>query len=430
MITQSTLVSWGGILVLGWGCYIYYSRNRRGRRGDHRRTNPADTDASTKRGREKNTKARDKDQPSDITPSSSRDGTASRSNVRNKALRKKVGKDTARSTSEKRDARADGSVGPNRRADKDEPEEAISNVELAQRMTSAKAGTAFKAPNTVGKRARTVKQSRLNGNSAALEGQAMGVSTASSAGTGPEMEDEVSSANSPALGATTPPTDSTGVSDMLESPTPQHAVLRVTDPVQPEANRQSRPTKAPSTQAPTKKQRQRQAKNEARKAERQEQEKKRRRLMEQQLRTAREAEGRPARNGSGWTHGSGPAPSAWGQGSKQREATSAAPDNTSLLDTFEDASAEGFVEPLRSSERANGQSQALYQDGAASRELEATEAVKPVDYPTKTPRSWDQDLPSEEEQMKMIEEQRQNEQWTTVATKKTAKKSKTEPSNE
>ena len=438
MNTQSTLLSWGGILVLGGGCYVYYSRNRRGRRGDYRRAGPAEADgalrrqidASTKRGRDKTVRARDRDQASTITPSSSRDGNGDPSSIRNKALRKRIGNDTPSSTSEKRDPGVDEPNATHRSSGKDEAEEAISNVELAQRMTSAKAGTAFKAPDAAGKRARTVKQSRLNGKLSASDDNEVGVSTASSAGTGPEPEDEVSSANSPALGATTPPTDSTGVSDMLESPTPKHAVLRLTDPVQPEPKRQSRPSKAPSAQAPTKKQRQRQAKNEARKAEREEQEKERRQLMEKQLRTAREAEGRPAHNGNGWTYGSGPTPSAWDPSFKQPEATSVAPTNVSLLDTFEDASGEALTEPRQVSVGVNGRDHASYQDGGAARELEATKTTKAVGFPTKPTRAWDQDLPSEEDQMKMIEEQQQSEQWTTVATKKTAKKPKAQPSNE
>jgi len=152
--------------------------------------------------------------------------------------------------------------------------------------------------------------------------------------------------------------------------------------------------------AETKKQRQNRRKAEERKAAREEAEKHRRVLLEKQLRTAREAEGRPAKNGLGVTS-KPPAKSAWTSTSTSVgvDSKKEAAENVSLLDTFdssnrsEDASLDG---PTSSSTSDTGNSKSTHQ--------------------------WEQDLPSEEEQMRIIKEQEDDAGWNTVGKSRKKKK--------
>ncbi|KAJ5677018.1 uncharacterized protein N7477_002651 [Penicillium maclennaniae] len=188
--------------------------------------------------------------------------------------------------------------------------------------------------------------------------------------TGAEADDDLSSVNA---------ASSAGyVSDMLEAPAAGASVLRVTGNMESEPKKQ----KVQSfKQVETKKQRQQRLKNEARKEQVQEAEAERRKLLEKQLHTARESERREtarsqAPTSNAWQTKA--APKTNGASQPPAAAPVAAPQ---LLDTFEPSA------------------------GAPQ-------------------KKWSQNLPSEEEQMRILgaSGSQVDDEWTTVPSKKTKKK--------
>ncbi|RAK97117.1 uncharacterized protein BO80DRAFT_198168 [Aspergillus ibericus CBS 121593] len=259
----------------------------------------------------------------------------------------------------------------------DEVDEEIDKKEMAKRFAAVKNGTPVQS-NGSGSGSKNQKKKKTK--AAQVENgerSASRVSTRTSSTTGADADDDLSPAGSPLVNATTP---SAGyVSDMLEEPAPGASVLRVTGAVSSDATKKQKPQSF--KQVETKKQRQQRLKNEARKQQVQEAEEQRRKLLEKQLHMAREAERREAAN-------SKPAPqtNAW-----QTKAAPAATNGTpkaapspkvELLDTFE--------------------SDAPVTKAASKKE-------------------WDQGLPSEEEQMRILGADNVD-QWTTVSSKKTKKK--------
>ncbi|KAJ5904209.1 hypothetical protein N7504_006592 [Penicillium tannophilum] len=195
--------------------------------------------------------------------------------------------------------------------------------------------------------------------------------------TGADADDDLSPAVSPQVNAV----PSAGyVSDMLESPAPAASVLRVTGSVESEPKKQ----KVQSfKQVENKKQRQQRLKNEARKQEVQAAEEQRRQLLEKQLHTAREHERREA------ARTQAPTTNAWQQAPKANGTKAVpAPAPTSvpvqLLDTFESAP---------------------------------------------TQKKWTQELPSEEEQMRILGAANGVDEWTTVSKKPKKKTGKDEVSD-
>ncbi|KAL2828484.1 hypothetical protein BDW59DRAFT_49895 [Aspergillus cavernicola] len=207
------------------------------------------------------------------------------------------------------------------------------------------------------------------------------VSTRTSSTTGADADDDLSSAGSPQVNPTVPTAGY--VSDMLEAPAPGASVLRVTGFVDPE---QKKKVKAQNFKpVETKKQRQQRLKNDARKQQVQEAEEQRRKLLEKQLHSARESERREAAKSV-----SAPQTNAWQTKTPNgtTQATQAAqvaqkPKAEMLLDTFEP---------------------------------EVTSAKSPAT------QEWNQGLPSEEEQMRILGAGNGEDAWTTVGTKKPKKK--------
>lgn len=167
------------------------------------------------------------------------------------------------------------------------------------------------------------------------------------------------------------------VSDMLEAPGAGPSVLRLTESTNPVPAKKQQKKAAPEPQE-SKKQRQNRKKVEQAKAEREDAEKARKVLMENQRRNAREARGEPAKNGL--SAGPTPASNAWSEKEGGKVNGSGA-----LLDTFE-------------------------HDGGSSNVAASG-------------TSWERDLPSEEEQLRLAME---DSNWNTVETK--GKKSKKKPS--
>ncbi|KAF9889697.1 hypothetical protein FE257_007003 [Aspergillus nanangensis] len=241
--------------------------------------------------------------------------------------------------------------------DTDQADEEIDQKEMAKRFAAVKNGTPIQG---------TSKSQKKKNKKAATTSQSENersvsrVSTRTSSTTGAEADDDLSPAGSPMVNATVP----TGgyVSDMLEAPAPGASVLRVTGSMESAQKKQ----KVQSfKQVETKKQRQQRVKNEARKQEVQAGEEERRKLLEKQLHTAREAE--------------------------RREAAKSKPANNA----------------------SNGTSQV-----AQTPKVDLLDTFEPVAAPST--KKWDQGLPSEEEQMRILGAGA--DQWTTVSSKKIKKK--------
>lgn len=276
----------------------------------------------------------------------------------------------------------------------EQDDEEISNLEFAKQLNSAQIGTSLKkpdGPSTNKKGKKKAKPTKYapeipNGHAKTANDQVTSLDMSrTSSTTGAEADDDLSPANSPDLGATSAKTASgTDISDMLEAPVKGPSVLRVTEPSKPQSVKQTK-AKAPAPEAETKKQRQNRKKREEQKALREETEKERRVLLEKQLRTAREAEGRPAKNGLGQTQV--PSTNAWNSSSATdgnvatSSSKSVAPP---LLDTLED-------------NHSAASSSGVGVNGFSS------------DHPPPY-----RDLPSEEEQIRMLSEMDSDNAWSTV----------------
>lgn len=260
---------------------------------------------------------------------------------------------------------------------------------FAKHLTELKTGTALKPPARSGEFKRTKKQGKaeevpLGPSSSGIGASSSGIgsqnmSTTSST-TGADADDDLSPSTSPAFGATRSLVGPGDVSDMLEAPAAGPSVLRLTAPLQPQHISQPRAPK-PVESPETKKQRQHKKKNEEKKAAREQAEKERRVLLERQLRTAREAEGRPAKNGL--APSKAPSNGAWSKPGTEQTAASESPalaNGTLLLDTFDETAKPGTKDAGGPSAKA----------------------------------SWAEDLPSEEEQLRILNEMNGNSEWNTV----------------
>lgn len=387
--------------VVGAGAYFYYANASNPTRGRHlkpnetaqaqRRSSNASSESNRrqKNGKKPNSKDRNAGDVADVS-------SASAATSGNEKAKKKKG-DSKRQPSKLGQSSA-VEVEPSAETGMaSEPEEqSMDNQEFAKQMAGLKVGSSLTKPSTASETKKTRKQGKRNG---AIELPPNGkaneptggagspeVSTTSST-TGADADDDLSPATSPALDGSNSTPNAGGVSDMLEAPAKGPSILRVTSPAEPQPDRQPKQKKAAAPEPETKKQRQRRQKNEAQKAARADAEKERRELMEKQRRTAREAEGRPAKNGLG---SAPPTTNAWSKpaGSVESKAPAAAlpvsNSNGPLLDTFEE---NPKTSPSSSATEADG----------------STANRKPVE----------QDIPSEEEQMKMLSEI-DDDGWNTV----------------
>ncbi|KAI9842995.1 MAG: hypothetical protein M1838_002897 [Thelocarpon superellum] len=420
--------SWAALLLGGGAAWYYYNNTRSGPRKAGRSASISQkAERSQARSHDGHRTKRGKDRDGvtaspDLSGNDSREGLSSAPNSdRDKGRKPRSEKngpksalgsavETVESTKSMETAKSPPSD------DGDVAKETLDNKEFARQLSVLKTGTILPAPLKTGGRVKTTKQARANADAARLSvaessGTSFGSQNAStpSSTTGADADDDLSPALSPAFGASSAGQSVTAeIADMLEAPAPGPAILRLTEPTQ-----SSRPSKpVPKKTAPveeTKKQRQNRRKAEERKLAREEDEKQRRVLLEKQLRTAREAEGRPAKNGL--LSAKVPASSAWSStqgppnGNHVRAALSSTASNAPLLDTFVPEA----VPAPRPNGTANG----------------ATNGLKPAEAPTG--RIWDRDLPSEEEQMRMIQEMNDGG-WSTVPKgKKSKSKSKRAP---
>jgi hypothetical protein len=254
------------------------------------------------------------------------------------------------------------------------------DLSWAKELVEKQKGTNLSAPSRNESRQKTVKQGKANNKAAQM--------TPSSSTTGADGDDDLSPAVSPPLPAIETEVFPSGndVSDMLETAASAPGTLRITEPANGTLSKPKREQKAAPPQE-TKKDRQNKKKVEEKKLQREADEKARRVLEEKQRRTAREARGEPAKNGL--APASAPSSNAWKE--SQHVSTPVPTANGQLLDTL-----------------AN-----------ETQKVKATNGNK-----GRGDKWWSGDIPSEEEQVRILTEQ-DDSSWNTVTTKKGKKKGKT-----
>ncbi|EED24323.1 conserved hypothetical protein [Talaromyces stipitatus ATCC 10500] len=250
-----------------------------------------------------------------------------------------------------------------------EEEEDIDNKEFARRLAAARSGVSVGETKTKASKEKRYKPLPLTQETASSD-----FSTRAPSSNGADADDDLSSTDFVAPSGR-------DVSDMLEKPAPGPSVIRVigsmeTKAKKPKAQQAFKPVE-------TKKQRQNRQKNEARKQANQEAEAERRKLLEKQLHTAREAERREASRKQSATS---PPSNAWANTNGRSAAPAPAANGAlPLLDTFEPTA------PAAASGSSTG--------------------------------AWSNNLPTEDEQMRILGVTAE-EDWTTVSSKKGRSKKK------
>ena len=412
--------------VVGVGAACYYSQSGKSKRGrghtaatlvdqNQQRASSSRNDSKETRKKKRKAKASDaSDQAvsdaTDVSFASTQTSPSERATRRKGGRQEpsKLAQSSAGEPSKQRELDgANGEEGGGEEEEEEEEEDGMSNAEFAKQLSQLKTGTSLKKPVTTGETKKTRKQGKrnelppeaLNGGPPKMNGitSSQDMSTTSST-TGADADDDLSSPVSPEFGATESTTPSgLDVSDMLEPPSKGPSVLRLTEPVNPPPARQPKPQKA-AAEPETKKQRQNRKKNEEKKAMREQAEQERRVMLEKQLRTAREADGRPARNGMGTAKP--PSTNAWNNPTSaptRAEGTPTTLRNGPLLDTLEDREATTDS----STKNTNGSGDNAVVDG----------------------KTWNRGLPSEEEQIRLMNEMNSENAWSTVPSGKGKKKS-------
>ena len=366
-----------GVLGLGY----YYYRTTQQRKPDRHREDTQHLAAKRRRSEQEN-RGRQNRRP---TPEGSADVDQGRSTIVDAGIKQSSGDATRkRKLATERQAQPPSVV-----VQGEEPEEIdMGTKQWAEQMMQTRKGHELSSGKSNEQRVKTVKQS------SALNTPVL---SSGSSQAGAEADDDMSPAASPGLNAG-------DVSDMLEPVGSGPSTLRVTAATKPQKEKVARESK--DEQVETKKQRQNRQRVEERRLQREAEEKERRALEEKQRRQAREARGEPAKNGM--QSAKAPAASAWMKAAATPGAdaptipTVNGNHNAPLLDTFDAESLSSSNGGLEASTTATSINSA----GAAT---------------------WDNDLPSEEEQMAhAMKESGDDSGWTTVAQpKKTKKKAET-----
>lgn len=402
--------SWAIVGVVGAGAAYYYTQSGKSKQGrggfaplqgekDKRQISDARNDSRDSRKKKGKAKAADgSDQSAHDTAkvSSASVPSASGDNVKKRKGAKQQPSKLAQSSA------VDTNSKPEIEVDEvHDEEEEMSNQEFARQLAGLKTGTSLKKSETPN---RENKKNRKQGKSKDSQLRATNgtplmpndshntrdVSTTSST-TGADADDDLSLPVSPSLGATQSPTPAGGdVSDMLEAPAKGPSILKISQSASPQPTRQQKPKKT-AAEPETKKQRQNRQKAEEKKAIREQAEKERMLLLEKQRRTAREAEGRPAKNGVGVSKA--PSSNAWDKTATSTtngsSTQSLKQDTGELLDTFDEDKA--FL----------GQAGVQENEGPSNKSM-GNEKV------------WNRDVPSEEEQMRLIAKADSDDNWNTV----------------
>ncbi|TKA68921.1 hypothetical protein B0A49_05897 [Cryomyces minteri] len=373
-------VSWAFVSAVAGGAYWYYTKQGKTRTRANRAASVTEQgEAQTKQPRRReNTKPKRKvdgtngSEQSGSDVASARTDAQSNEDTSSESLRKRKG--GKRSSTQPSNSPA---VAATRKeiADVDEDQE---DKDWARQLADLKKGTTLAPPAALGSRSKTVRQAGASG-------------TPDYSGTSSSTVADIDDNQSPS------PTAG-GVSDMLEAPGAAPSTLRLTESAKPVRAREQKQQTAFQTQE-TKKQRQNRKKVEERKLQREEEEKERQVLAEKQRRTAREARGEPARNGV--APSKAPTTSAWAAQVASRAvgsapsaaAPTAVAEHTSLLDTFD-------------------------QDSTASSSGVITNGTSVTSSGT----NFERELPSEEEQVALIDKMSEDAGWNTVAKGKKQKK--------
>lgn len=378
--------SWGVAIAIGGGLYYYYTHKEAPKPNKTRAASISDASQQpaklTKRRTEPKLRRKTEDS---TTPEISSTELASRADAAvSTATESSKKRKAAKKVPEAKTSAPAVTVAAN---DVDTTEE-DDNKAWAQQLAQLKKGTNLAPPTRTDSRNRTVKQSAA--------GATPTFSSASS--NGAEADDDLSPAMSPSFTAG-------DVSDMLEAPTPGPTTLRLTDPANPVKARQPRQQAAFQEQE-TKKQRQNRKKKEEARLQREAEEQQRQALLEKTRRAAREARGEPAKNGMAASKP--PTNSAWAAQAAARvtEAPTVATsgsNNGPLLDTFD-----------QDAESTASSSGALANSTAA----------------TSTVTNFDNELPSEEDQLTLAKKLSSDESgWNTVPKGRKQKKKGTELNN-
>ncbi|KAK2760785.1 hypothetical protein FQN54_002023 [Arachnomyces sp. PD_36] len=290
----------------------------------------------------------------------------------------------------------------------------VNNKDFAMQLSKVKNGTpivpsAKKGPSKKERRTQKLNAKQQgSGNS----DQSAHMSTRSSSTTGADADDDMSPVTSPVIA---PASTSRDVSDMLEAPADGPSVLRLTGELK--ENKKQKPQSFKPVE--TKKQRQQKAKNEAKRLQVEEAEKQRRVLLEKQLHTSREFERREAAKNKPAI----PLTNAWTTNNTSEKTNGAAPapapanNDTELLDTFT---------PVTSGKKKPNGKAAKDPRPPIPNVPQQRPAAQASEASTPKPKSgnWTDELPSEEEQMRILGAMSSENEWTTVPTRKKDKKAK------
>ncbi|KAI9734144.1 MAG: hypothetical protein M1818_006651 [Claussenomyces sp. TS43310] len=386
MVSLTTYGGWAGLFLVAGGYWYLQNERRRNKQQKVRSaiSHTSRSNESRKTGVKAKKEGTDAGQSSADQANTSQDG-------RKKNKKKQKVKGSADAELSQTSYAESGA----NRIDVDTFDDGMDNREFARQLQSAKSGTIMASRPHAGLRQKSVKQSKMADATESTEkvnGPKVPFDdSAPSSTAGADGDDDLSAANSPNLAATK---SNGGIdpSDMLEQPTTGPSVLRITESSdQLPVNRQH---KAPTqVTMETKKQRQNRKKAEERKAAREEDEKARRTLMERQRRTAREAEGRAAKDGSSFTAAKTPVSSVWNASPAAVDDDAGSPvDKVELLDTYDPTSS-----------NLSNVTESAVVDAARSK------------------GHWAGDMPSEEEQMRLLKEE---SEWATVGSKKGRKNTK------
>lgn len=398
--------SWAIVGIAAAGAAYYYSqsgKSQRGRRrasvvpgGQSQRRRSIQTNDSKAKRKKKDKVSDASDQPgsdaADVTSASGRAGPNGKLGKQKHRKQKasKLAETPAPQLSQEQNANL---------ADDNAEDEGMTNAEFARQLSDVKTGNALKEPASTKETKELRKQGKRNkappestsGASSKTNGVAsfQDLSTTASSTTGADADDDLSPAISPKFGATqTAKPSGADVSDMLEPAPEGPSVLRLVEPTNSQPARQPKSQK-PKQEPQTKKQRQNRQRNEEKKIVREQTEKERRILLEKQLQSAREAEGKPAKKGLAGSQA--PFDNVWNKpagAAASPMVTPTIPNNAPLLDTFD----ENKLIP-----------------GPGKRDMDGK-----VNGMSAEEKAWNQDLPPEEEQLRLITEMDTDNAWSTV----------------
>ncbi|MCJ1359094.1 MAG: hypothetical protein MMC33_009094 [Icmadophila ericetorum] len=406
--------SWAVVGVIGVCVYWYYFKQPANSRRPGRATvlneqgQQAGRRTDGKKNRKKEESASGTDQLTSDAAASSISSAGDESNKNKKGKKQKT--NTAPETKSNR-LIEESNISTQTGAGDDD---GMDNKEFARQLLGAKMGDSLKP---TGQEAKPRKTKKL-GKSEEITNGVPRISATSST-TGADADDDLSPATSPNMVAQTL---STGVEDMIEAPAPGPSVLKITAPLQPPKNTQPKAPK-PAQPQETQKQRQNRRKREAQKFEREQAEKERRVLMEKQLRTAREAEGRPAKNGVPVSKP--PAKNAWDAPSTTSNGIGSTPTQTKLTTTEPTALLDTLAEPVvtntskMNGTKAKGKAKVEEPVVAATSK---TSGSKSNGKAKDDGKAWHQELPTEEEQMRMLSELSGDDGWQQVGKSKKGNK--------